>query len=107
LYRAESANEGEAMQLFEKGMQAFAQRRYDISLANSKRAAELGLSWATVSVGTHYEFGDGVPKNAHTALEWYWAATGLPEASDDVSGRGARHTGERNSGVDFDFWLLP
>jgi TPR repeat protein len=74
LYRAESENEGEAMQLFEKGMQAFAQRGYDISLANSKRAAELGLSWATVSVGTHYEFGDGVPKNAHTALEWYWAA---------------------------------
>jgi TPR repeat protein len=74
LYRPESANEGEAMRLFEQGIQAFAQRRYDISLADAKRASALGLSWATVSVGTHYEFGDGVQKNAHTALEWYWSA---------------------------------
>jgi TPR repeat protein len=73
-YRPVSAKEGEALQLYKKAADAFAVHRYDISLPDLKRASELGLSWATVDVGTHYEFGDGVQKDTHTALEWYWAA---------------------------------
>jgi TPR repeat protein len=69
LYRPASTKEGEALQLYKKAAEDFAVRRYDISFPDLKRASELGFSWATLDVGTHYEFGDGVQKNAHTALE--------------------------------------
>jgi TPR repeat protein len=74
LYRPASTKEGEALQLYKKAAEDFAVRRYDVSFPDLKHASELGFSWATLDVGTHYEFGDGVQKNAHTALDWYWAA---------------------------------
>jgi TPR repeat protein len=63
LYRSASTKGGEALQLYRKAAGAFAVQRYDVSFPDMKRASELGFSWATMDVGTHYEFGDGVQKN--------------------------------------------
>ena len=72
-YRPETNNEAQYLVLFLKGEQAFTAKQYAVSLRDMRQASALGWSWATRDVGVHYEFGDGVPVNYQTALQWYSA----------------------------------
>jgi len=70
-YVPQSKNIAECLAAYDKGSTAFSTQNYAVSLQQMKGSYQLGCKWAANAIGVYYEFGDGIPRNAQTALQWY------------------------------------